>query len=600
MKNKKIIMSLLLVVLVALSLGVVSAEDPADSVADNPAIEVSGNSITPSTTDAAGVQEAVNSASSGDTILLGDKTYDFADATVTVNQKDKLTFKGDGVSTTIKGHGEGKGLFHITESANVTFIGIKFIDTNPVNNIVYGGSIKGHGINFDGIGSSKGTVDNCSFKDFNQAVVVNKCNNVTVKNSNFTGGIATKLINDPTVNKESGSKMISAGGSFYLKVINNTFDGRVLDAISIAKGSGDASIIGNTFKNNAYSIYFGGASTEGTYIFDNTFIKCGQFELDNGTVWGEFPVISIQKASEGVFFNNNTFYVVNNNLLIAAESSNPSHGAPSTLGNINVTNNKIIKAEGEDVIGRSVTLIHILSRSGDLNPKAPITITNNTFFAGVRPLVIWYNDWGNEDGEIVIPQAPEPTPIPEHVATDIAASNLNVYAGNNGVLKLTLKDVNGNAVANKMVTIVIDGVTKTATTDDNGIATLNVKYASSGTHYATMVFTGDANYTGATKTVKISVLKKATSLTTAKKTFKVKAKTKKVTATLKSGKTVLKDKKVTLKVNGKTYTAKTNAKGVATFSIKLAKKGTFNAYYKFAGDGAYKAISKKNTIVIKK
>lgn len=151
-----------------------------------------------------------------------------------------------------------------------------------------------------------------------------------------------------------------------------------------------------------------------------------------------------------------------------------------------------------------------------------------------------------------------------------------------------------------MVTIVIDGVTKTATTDDNGIATLNVKYASSGTHYATMVFTGDANYTGATKTVKISVLKKATALTTAKKTFKVKAKTKKVTATLKSGKTVLKNKKVTLKVNGKTYTAKTNAKGVATFSIKLAKKGTFNAYYKFAGDGAYKAISKKNTIVIKK
>ena len=40
----------------------------------------------------------------------------------------------------------------------------------------------------------------------------------------------------------------------------------------------------------------------------------------------------------------------------------------------------------------------------------------------------------------------------------------------------------------------------------------------------------------------------------------------------------MKGKKVTLKVNGKTFSAKTNAKGVATFKItKLTKVGKNNA-----------------------
>ena len=70
-----------------------------------------------------------------------------------------------------------------------------------------------------------------------------------------------------------------------------------------------------------------------------------------------------------------------------------------------------------------------------------------------------------------------------------------------------------------------------------------------------------------------------------KKTFKAKTKTKKYTATLKtaSGK-ALKGKKLTLKVKGKTYKAKTNKKGKATFKIKnLKKKGTYKAVITYNG-----------------
>ena len=63
---------------------------------------------------------------------------------------------------------------------------------------------------------------------------------------------------------------------------------------------------------------------------------------------------------------------------------------------------------------------------------------------------------------------------------------------------------------------------------------------------------------------------------------------------------MLKNKKVTLKVNGKTYTATTNSKGVATFKLsKLTKKGTFTAVVNYAGDKYYNKISKKAKVTIK-
>lgn len=585
--NKKFIMSFLLVLLVAISASAVSAADENGTVvlSEDPIVTVSDADI---------VQEKVNNAVAGGIVELDGREYDFTNQTVLIDNKEKITIKGNG-NTTIKGHGINKGIFWVTQSEGVTFEGINFIDTNPGNNLTYKGSINGWGINFDGQGSQGGNVFNCTFKDFNQAVIAKGCNYVTVQDCNFTGGMATEIINDPTVNKERGSKLISAGGSFYLTVKNCIFDGPVLDAISIYSGSGNANITGNTFINNAYSIYFGGASTAESYIRNNKFINCGQFVLENGTVWGALPVISIQKSSDQIFIDENTFVAVNNNILVAAESSNTAHGAPSSLGNITLNGNTV-ELKDEDVVAGSVTFFHILSRQGDINPFAPIEVKENNFADGVKSVVVWYNDWGKENsGDVVIPQAPAPK---EPIATSVAAKNVAVFAGNNGTIKLVLTDANGDVVANKEVTIVLDGVAQTVTTDLLGEAVLNFKYDVAGTHYATIAFAGDKDYTGAVKTVKVIVSKKTTTLVTAKKTFKVTAKTKKVTTTLKSGTKLLANKKVTLKVNGKTYTATTNAKGVATFSIKLTKRGTFTAYYKFAGDGAYKPITKTNKIVI--
>lgn len=112
------------------------------------------------------------------------------------------------------------------------------------------------------------------------------------------------------------------------------------------------------------------------------------------------------------------------------------------------------------------------------------------------------------------------------------------------------------------------------------------------------VFTGDSSSKdSSSKSVKLTpkiIAKKAT--------FKAKAKTKKFAATLKANNNApMKNVKLFLKVKGKTYSAKTNSKGKATFKIKkLTKKGTYKAVITFKGNAQYNKITKTVKIVVKK
>ncbi len=151
----------------------------------------------------------------------------------------------------------------------------------------------------------------------------------------------------------------------------------------------------------------------------------------------------------------------------------------------------------------------------------------------------------------------------------------------------------------------------------DGKVELDVKDLPNGNYESIVYYDGDGNYSGFSKTIMIvvkestvnnnqntpvnkPVVKKASKITAKKKTFKKSLKVKKYSITLKSGKTPIKKVQVTIKVGKKTYKAKTNAKGKATFKIKkLSKKGKYNAVVKFKGNKNYKATSKKVKITVK-
>lgn len=210
--------------------------------------------------------------------------------------------------------------------------------------------------------------------------------------------------------------------------------------------------------------------------------------------------------------------------------------------------------------------------------------------------------------KVTVTKAAEPetndtndTPATAKVATKLTASKVTATYNVAKKLVITLKDANGKALANKKVTVKVGTISKTLKTNSKGQVSVNVATLVPKTYTATVKFAGDSSYKASTVKPKV-VVKKATPKMTAKaKTFKVKTKVKKVTATLKNNKgKVLKKVKLTLKVGKKTYTAKTNAKGVATFKVKLTKKGKYTGTVKFAGSKYYKALSKKVKITVKK
>ena len=545
----------------------------------------------------------------------------------------------------------------------------------------YGGNIIGDAISANG--ATNIVIDNCKFINFKSGVYFSSTHDSTIKNSYFTG-TTTHVITS-----ESGTKAINLMGAKNIHIINNTFDGPVLDGVSIASTSGDVIVENNTFINNTYAVFYGGASTRGSVIKNNRLITCGYLETsyynnmhqwENNT-YDNLPVISLKKSSDNLDIINNTFIVRDNNLLIYSEAENEDHGFPSAIGSINMIKNTV------ETLNSSVNLTTVtfywlkVLKSLELNPTGDIIVKNNNIKEGIEVFHLEFAAIETGDNSILIPKAKTDTYItisyvkdgrvilvlndiagepivgekitytvnsgddvddetdmyghvyinglsgenkiaakyagsdsyyksdlsatiqasPSQTQTALTASGLSVNAASakGSVYKFTLKDASGKALAGKSVSISFNGKIYTATSASSGVVSFTLPAAAAGKYAVTMAFTGDSTYKGSVATSTISIVKQATKLTVAKKTFK-KSATKKVTAVLKdnTGK-VLKGKKVTMKVNGKTYTAKTNSKGVATFKVKLTKKGTFKATTKFAGDAYYTAKTTSSKIIVK-
>lgn len=124
----------------------------------------------------------------------------------------------------------------------------------------------------------------------------------------------------------------------------------------------------------------------------------------------------------------------------------------------------------------------------------------------------------------------------------------------------------------------------------------------SNTNTSTQNKTQNTSNTQTSTQTQSHITKKTTpKITAKKKTFKAKTKVKKYSITLKAGKKPLSKVQVILKIKGKTFKAKTNSKGKATFKIKkLTKKGKYKATITFKGNNSYNKVTKKVQISVKK
>ena len=677
--NKKIFLSLLLVLLIAISVSTVSAADDVavDDVTTDAGIEEVADTDDVVLTDGEektgdDIQTLIDNAEDGGEVDLGvDQVYNVADGK-TFNINKKVTVKGTNVVIKASGASQGgSGALFIANVAGTGFDGITFVNTDGKKN--YGEAISGYAIQ---LAIENGTVNNCKFLDWGSGVYGRGAAFCTITNSYFNGS-STKVTNGGS--KESGTKAINLMGSHDITVTGCTFEGQVLDGISIASNSGNNIMTDNTFIDNCYAIYFGGASTQGCVIANNTFTRCGYCkDADGKIIFKDLPVLSTQKAANGYIVADNKIEAGEGSIFLKAESGNTAHGYPSAIGDINITGNTLTVAEGANP--ESITFVYLLSNQGQLSPYAPIDISGNTIADGVTPVTVWYADWGSVDGPVIPAAEPAATSInikdvstaTKKITIELVDVNGEVQDGKeisysinggaaqtgvtdadglltidvteNGVVavsfagddelqaaetsinfaatavktnpvitasdmtatakvgkyySITLKDSAGNKLVGENVTFYFNGQSKTVKTDENGIAKLNINLAAKGSYPITISYLGNDNNNAAVAVKNIKVNVQKTTAVFKKATLKVK-KAKKVKFTLKdaSGKAI-KGKKITIKVNGKTFSAKTNAKGVASIKVKVTKKGKFTATAKFAGDNTYKGITKKARFTVK-
>lgn len=153
------------------------------------------------------------------------------------------------------------------------------------------------------------------------------------------------------------------------------------------------------------------------------------------------------------------------------------------------------------------------------------------------------------------------------VLSTIKSADVVKYYKGSAQYIATFFDSNGKVLANRNVDINVNGKSYTKKTNNNGVASLEINFKP-GTY---KVVSTDP-ITGYKLTKTFTIL----STISGNNINKVAGDGKKFTAKFfKSNGNVLAHKKVKIKLKGKVYKVKTNAKGQATLSLKKLKKGTY-------------------------
>lgn len=547
MKNK-IIVSLLLVLLLAISASAVSAsEDMADAITETPDtsdIELINEDVadTESISENLEDEDMTENNVTDDTNKLGD--VNIGDNPISVNNTEKFTeYVGTG-----KTYGDGT-----TFNLDNNYI---FNLTNPqdikVSCTIKGGTIKAENLDcFFNIespangGPSSVTIKNTKFIiTKNQSVVFAKAIRDGYNNVLNIAGITLENI---TFEIADG---VSANDVSLLYI----------DTLPVNNAISNAININNCNLNGAHSINIANALKTDENPFELT------------------EIIEIKT----------TRIVLNTNVIrYAVDKAVGDSAFPFEV--------KLIDQNGNPVVNQTVFFIidDIITATTDSNGVASIMLS----LCEPKDYYIYSQFRGYEEYSASEPVANTIRIIKK--VSSLSIKNLSYKVTAAKKLTATFRDQNKKLIKNKKVTFTVNGKTYSAKTNSKGVATVKITLNKKGTYTYSAKFAGDSIYTAVTKKAKLTVVPLATSLTTKKYTFKKAAKTKKISVTLKSGKTVLKSQKITLKVNGKTYTAKTNSKGIATVKIALNKKGTFKYTAKYAGNNKYKAVSKANKVIIK-
>ncbi len=181
---------------------------------------------------------------------------------------------------------------------------------------------------------------------------------------------------------------------------------------------------------------------------------------------------------------------------------------------------------------------------------------------------------------------------------NIIAEDFSKIYGEDKELSIKLTDSNNESIANKSIKIKIDNAEYEKTTNDDGTVEFDINI-SPKTIDAIVSFDGDEEYKKINRTIKLTVVKKNTSIIASNLVKYYKNGTQLKIKLLDNDKKALANKKIQITINKKTYARTTNAKGIASLTINN-KIGTYSTKIQFKGDIYLKASGKTITVKVVK
>ena len=431
--------------------------------------------------------------------------------------------------------------------------------------------------------------------------------NVAKINYNFSEKGIDSLIIRNKYGKSLDSMTIICGPVFVEDSGNDTED--IQNAIN---GAGDGSVIVLSDKN--YSVDTININKD-ISIYSEGLANVSSSDSSNAL----FNIVSKENNPNltKVEINGLNCIVKNGDIMVLAKAINDSNEDLIDIPNIVITNNNLVKSS-DDVVGESLTVLKLSTERAILATTGNISIINNDLIDGINPFifditsVVNGSDVNVINGSIINSTNSNSSnnsngrkPIIKGKSI-IICKNMNtttVYSKDGKIGKyftIRLTDSKSKTLANKKLIINFNGKNYYKTTDKNGYVKIQINLAKKGTYAIVCCFLGDDKYNASFKAAKIKVSPVKAKLKVVNKKFKVKSKKKILTAKFLSPKgKAVKGKKISFRINGKTYTAKTNSKGIASVKVKLNKRKTYKFTAKFAGDSTFKAISLNRKVVVK-
>lgn len=185
------------------------------------------------------------------------------------------------------------------------------------------------------------------------------------------------------------------------------------------------------------------------------------------------------------------------------------------------------------------------------------------------------------------------------VNSTISAKNTVGYQSFSTDFSVDLK-ANDTALSERNVSITVNNVTYSKTTNDAGRATVSVKLPT-GSYNVRFSYAGDENTTSCEGTAKITVknpVKTKLKVADKKINYRQGLKNAFILLLVDANGKAIKNQQVTIKVNGKKYTVKTDKKGYAEFYLSL-KKGKYKIKYSFSKSAPYLSSSGSYKIKVK-